>query len=198
MQKILIPLFCLLLINTCNAQNEFQKGFLVALNGDTIQGLVKDRKEDMFPKLYEKIRFKQSDKKVTSKYHASEIKAYSVNGQLYESANESALEDGLLGRLQPENTQDNSIFLKVITKGPASHYQLEWVEQESGVIETIDYLKKTNSPIFIRSTQGIFGLKKRRITEYFNDCPILQSKIESKELVTSQEVVNFYNDWILD
>lgn len=170
----------------------------MALNGDTIQGLVKDRKEGMFPKLYEKIRFKQSGKKVTRKYHASEIKAYSVNGQLYESANESALEDGLLGRLQPENTQGNSIFLKVITKGPASHYQLEWVEQESGVIETINYLKKTSSPIFIRSTQGIFGLKKRRVTEYFNDCPILQSKIESKELVTSQEVVNFYNDWILD
>ena len=39
------------------SQKDYQKGYIVSNEGDTIQGFVKDRKEGAFGKLYKKIYF---------------------------------------------------------------------------------------------------------------------------------------------
>jgi hypothetical protein len=59
----------------------------------------------------------------------------------------------------------------------------------------MDLLIKWEDAYFIRSTQGIFGLKKKTLSKYFDDCPELVRQIESKELKKVPEVVNFYNSY---
>ncbi len=44
----------------------------------------------------------------------------------------------------------------------------------------------------VRVTQGIMGLKQKRLVEYFNDCPALVKAINNKTLNTAPEVYNFY------
>ena len=44
----------------------------------------------------------------------------------------------------------------------------------------------------VRVTQGILGLKRNRLVEYFWDCPDLVMAIEKKKLKEINEVYNFY------
>jgi hypothetical protein len=44
----------------------------------------------------------------------------------------------------------------------------------------------------VRATQGIFGLKRKLLAEYFEDCPALQKTLEEKDLRSVFEVVDFY------
>ncbi len=53
---LMIPFFFL-------GQKDFRNGYIISIEGDTIIGLVKDRKEPPFGKLYEKIIFKKGSKK---------------------------------------------------------------------------------------------------------------------------------------
>jgi hypothetical protein len=64
------------------AQKHFEEGFIVLNNGDTITGLIKDRKPDPFGKLYKKIRYKGKGK---SRYGPHEILAYKKGEMLFES-----------------------------------------------------------------------------------------------------------------
>ncbi len=45
----------------------------------------------------------------------------------------------------------------------------------------------------VRVTQGIFGLKKNLLVEYFNDCPALVKKIRSGEFKEPYYIAKFYN-----
>jgi len=47
----------------------------------------------------------------------------------------------------------------------------------------------------VRVTQGILGLKRKRLIEYFWDCPDLVQAIEKKELNEIHEVYNFYLEY---
>ena len=60
----------------------------------------------------------------------------------------------------------------------------------------IDYFKRKDDDYMVRVTQGIFGLKKKRLAEYFKDCPELVQKIEFKELKRPFEIAQFYNNCI--
>ena len=44
----------------------------------------------------------------------------------------------------------------------------------------------------VRVTQGILGLKRKRLVEYFWDCPTLVQAIEKKKLNKIDEVYDFY------
>ncbi|MEL7004185.1 MAG: hypothetical protein AAFN93_15805 [Bacteroidota bacterium] len=178
------------------AQPDFENGFIVMNNQDTLKGTVRDRTEGVFPKLYKKVRFKASGKKKARKYSADQIKGYSKGGQLFESVMKKDLDDELLGLQLTDSKSYDRVFLKVVLRGPASYYQLEWLDQDAQQIDRADYIKKENSPTFVRSTQGIFGLKKKKLAAYFDDCPDLQQKIRNKEMTSSMEVVKFYNDWM--
>ena len=41
-------------------------------------------------------------------------------------------------------------------------------------------------------TQGVLGLKRKRLIEYFGDCPELITAIEAKELKEILDVYYFY------
>jgi hypothetical protein len=87
-------------------------------------------------------------------------------------------------------------FLLLKTEGPVSHYSYYFEpEPNSRLILDVDYIKKGNGPL-IRSSEGVFGLRRKRLSSFFSDCPELVKKIQSKEFKYVFEVVDFYNDWI--
>ncbi|MFT6371089.1 MAG: hypothetical protein ACJAWH_002174 [Maribacter sp.] len=47
----------------------------------------------------------------------------------------------------------------------------------------------------VRETQGIFGVKRKRLSHFFTDCLPLAAKIQNKELKYVFEIVDFYNEW---
>jgi len=84
-------------------------------------------------------------------------------------------------------------FLKVIEKGYLTYYQREF--EYSDYIDQIDLFKRDNEDYLVRVSQGVFGLRKKSLAAYFNDCPELVEKIKNNELKTAIEITRFYNSW---
>jgi hypothetical protein len=63
----------------------------------------------------------------------------------------------------------------------------------------MDMLLKEGDDYFIRATQGLFGLKKKVLSDYFQKCPELVEKIGQKEIIDPSALVDYFNancaDW---
>jgi hypothetical protein len=188
----LVLFFLFALPNPILGQKHYEEGYVVLNNGDTIIGRIKDRTPDPFGKLYKKIRFKGKGK---SKYGPDEILSYKKGDALYEII---SLIDGK-GFLSQDYSiafdGRNPVFIRVVERGPVNHYLLEFQDADSGYFDHISYFQKSNGRELVRTTQGIFGLRRKRLASLFHDCPLLVDKILNKELKTSYEVVTFYNTW---
>jgi len=66
------------------------------------------------------------------------------------------------------------------------------VDSESNYLDYTPLFYKEGSDEMVRVTQGILGLKRKRLIEYFWDCPELAQAIDKKELNEIDEVYNFY------
>ena len=175
-------------------QKDYQRGYVITNDNDTLFGQVKDRKLPPFGKIYKKIRFR-SNSIFTKKFGPMQIKGYKQDDLEFES-----LWISVSYRFFTENYSSipgsgEKQFLKVIMKGFLTYYHLEFVDQESDYIGEIPLYKRENEPSFVRVTQGIFGLKKKRLGQYFSDCPELVNKIENEELKDPVEIAIFYNLW---
>jgi len=83
--KIATAFLCavLLSITQISAQFDFQKGYIITLNGDTLNGFVKDQ---TFDQLSRQVVFKKSRKANSDTYLPAELKAYGFNdGDVFES-----------------------------------------------------------------------------------------------------------------
>jgi hypothetical protein len=69
------------------------------------------------------------------------------------------------------------------------------LDEESKFVDHIPLFYRTGSNEMVRVTQGILGLKRNRLVEYFRDCPALVQAIEQKELNEIDEVYNFYIEY---
>lgn len=188
----LILFFLISLTNLVTAQKHFEAGYVVLNNGDTLVGMVKDRTPDPFGKLYKKIRFKGEGK---SKYGPDEILSYKQGDNLYESI---GLEDAV-GFLSQDysialNDRD-AVFIKVKQRGPVTYYQLEFQDPDSSYYDYYAYFKKADGNELVRTTQGLFGLRKKKLASFFSDYPVLAEKILNGEFKYPNEVASFYNEW---
>lgn len=175
------------------AQKDYQTGYIVTNNNDTIVGFVKDRKQPPFGKLYKKIYFKKKHKK--KKYSPNQILAYKQGDNLFESLWFQDNTYPFQGTYSGKPNYGSKAFLKVIVKGYLTYYHWEFEDPESDYIDFIGFFKRKNEDSFARVDQGIFGLKKKSLVKYFQDCPELVSKIESGGIKNPIEIVNFYNLW---
>ena len=160
-----------------SAQNNYQEGYVVTNQNDTLYGSVSDRRDGPFGGIHEKIRLK--GKGLRKRFSPKRIKAYKIGNTTFRSMY-------LFGEMN---------FLKVVSEGYVNHYVFELQEQGEQLILDIDYFQKGELGPLIRVTQGVFGLKKKRLTAFFNDCPPLVQKIRNKEFKYAFEVADFYNDW---
>ncbi len=176
------------------AQKGYESGYIITNSNDTIVGFVKDRKPPPFGKLYKKIYFKSAKNK--RKYSPLQILSYKQGNREFES-----IWIEVSGHLIEENyTSKTNIgkkqFLKVDLKGFLTLYQMEITDPDSDYIDQILLFKRMDENYLQRVTQGLFGLKKKKLQIYFKDCPELLLKIENQELNTPIEIAKFYNTWI--
>ena len=197
--KIVFTITTLLLLSTqasLLAQPGNTSDYLALNSGDTLFGTVKHvDQRGMSPKFYKKIRLTDSRSK-RKKYKRNDVSAFRVNNTSYEGFwlyQSSQLIVFLNPKYDIDSQNGERYFLRVISKGQLSHYLLEWWDQEGSSLSWMDLLKKEEDQYFLRATQGIFGLKRKALANYFFNCPDLKDQIEQKRIKEVWQVVDFYN-----
>jgi hypothetical protein len=179
----------------------YEKGYLISLEKDTLQGWVQDRDNGTFEDLYERIRFIPEGKRWKKKYGPNDIIGYGYGSNVFEAV---PLKEEMLLFVNMYYTKGNytKVFLKRIQQNAhLTHYEKEFVFEDNDVITSFSLFHKTNADQMVRVTQGILGLKKKRLKEYFHNCPNLLSAIDSRGLTTVQEVYDYYSkqyQWIVE
>lgn len=189
---------CLLLLQTSlSAQDSDAQDYLVLNMGDTLYGNVKHIDErGAMRKYYKKIRLTDRYGK-QKKYKRKDVSAFSVNNARYEGfwLHQSSQKIILVNpKYDIDQKNGEKHFLKVMSKGKLSHYQLEWFEQGEALLMGMDLLRKEEDPFFIRATQGLLGLKRKVLLDYFFECTKLKEQIKERQLNEVREVVDFYHN----
>ena len=188
-------LFALLLLPVLvSGQKDYQTGYIITNKNDTLKGKVKDRKPPPFGKLYKKIRFKKN-RLAKRKYGPNQISGYKQGENQFESLWIDVSPNIFKKKYTSIPDFWEKSFMKVIVKGYLTYYHWEFQDYESDYIDEISLYKRYDEPYFARVTQVIFGLKKKRLAEYFQDCPELVYKIGNGELKEPLEIAIFYNNW---
>ena len=175
-------------------QKDYQSGYIITNKNDTIIGLVKDRKSPPFGKIYKKIRFK-NNKILRRKYGPHQISGYKQGENEFESLWIKVFHVFFREKYISIPNSGKKYFLKVVVKGYLTYYHWEYEEPESDYIGEISLYKREHEEYFVKVTQGIFGLKKKKLIPYFQDCPELVYKIENGILKNPVEIAKFYNKW---
>ncbi len=178
------------------SNNGFEDGYIITNANDTLYGQIKDRKVGTFSKLYIKIIFKNK-KGRKKKYDAKSIIAYKRGVDEFVSL--WFLENPYFFDLRATSSagKGKKLFFKHIMKGHLNYFYHEYVE-ENGIIDHRGYFKKEDEAEMIFVRTGLFGLNKKQLNSYFKDCPSLQNKIMSKTFTKPYEIVNYYNNWVLN
>lgn len=171
--------------------------YLVLKTGDTLYGNIEYKKDSgVNYKYLNKIRLTNALGK-QKRYKRDQVAAFSTNNFIYEGfwLNQESERLVLLNpRYEIDYKNGDYYFLKVMSKGTLSYYQLEWWEQGESLLMSMDLLKKEKDEYLIRATQGILGLKRKVLTNYFRDCPILAQQIQQKQFNKVFQLVSYYND----
>lgn len=167
----------------------YEPGYIILKSNDTLHGMVRNRKDGM---LLEKIKFKNIRDK-TKRYSAEELLGYKAGIHTYEAL--WFAEDNALFKFNYYNRPDvcKKVFLKVMAKGALNCYAKEFIHDDNDYPDQFELFQRQGETTFERATQGIFGLKKKRLSHYFRDCPTLVEKINNRSLKTPLEVVAYYN-----
>jgi hypothetical protein len=176
------------------SQLNYQEGSVVLRSGEVLKGSIADRKEGFRTTLLKKIKVKQDGKLFSQSLKPKDIERYNIGSDSFLSIpiqrNTSLFKTEII-----EIGKGNYTLFKVIETGPLSLLIYEYVDPENGYVETIPYLKKANDSRLVRATQGVFGLKRKSLVSFLQDCPELVELIENKKITTPVEVVTFYNNW---
>ena len=195
MERCTCLLFCVLLLIMLPfgawSQRHYQPGYVVLQQGDTLYGKIKDRRPEPFGKIYESIRFRNGGL-FAKRYGPQDLQWYKAGERLYESCWLSYDISLFSTRMISIPGRGQKEFMRVLVKGPLTYYSLETTQDDSGYYNDIPYLKREDKSEFVRATQGIFGLRRKLLAEYFNDCEKLQEALHNNDVSTVFEIVNFY------
>ena len=193
LKKYILLILVSLMIIPAHAQKKgYSKGYIINSEGETVEGWVKDRSNGPFIDLYTRIRFKPDNAVIRRKYSPDEILGYGLNDQYFESV-PLAEESAFFKIRYYLDDRNHRVFLKVISwEGDLTYYHWEYMDDESNYVDYIPLFYRTGSDEMVRVTQGILGLKRNRLIEYFQDCPAMVQAIENKDLNEIDEVYDFY------
>ncbi len=171
-------------------QKGFFPGYIISNSGDTLTGKIKDRKSGTFVKLYKKIRFKPV-KGFRKHYNPNDIQGYKIGNQKFITMDVNDEIVFFKHMVYGNPNSNNRQFIKVVSEGYLSWYQKEYVD-ESG-LSSRSYFKRKDESEMVYVRIGLFGLNKKRLAAYFDDCPELADKILRKKIKTPEEILRFYN-----
>ena len=189
---ILLILFASTILPAHAQKKGYSHGYIINLEGETVEGWVKDRSSGTFLELYKRIRFKEDGTWGNRKYSPDEILGYGLNDQHFESV--PLFEETAFFKFRYYIHEDyERIFLKVISmNADLTYFHWEYIDSESNYLDYTPLFYREGSDEMVRVSQGILGLKRKRLMEYFWDCPELAQAIDKKQLNEVDEVYNFY------
>lgn len=197
--KISTLVFLMLTIKTTLlAQISTTSDYIVLITEDTIYGTIKNI--DLYnttSKFNKRLKFISANGK-RKKIKREEVLVFKYGNDVYESFWLYQSSDKITfvnPRYDIDEKRGKQHFLKVVSKGKISHYLLEWVDGEFSSVSSMSLLKKETDLFLIRADQGVLGLKRKVLGEYFTNCPDLQQKITEKLITEVVEVVDFYNTY---
>lgn len=187
--------------NSLFAQEGKPLDYIVLYTKDTLYGTVAHIDEKGIHRVfYKKIRITLLNGK-RKRYNRKKVLAFRINDSCYESfwLSQSSQKIMLVNPMYDIDSKNGEqYFLRLVTKGALSHYELEWLNQGSATLWSMSLLRKENDWSFIRADQGLLGLKRKILLNYFFDCPILQEEIKNRQLTKVSQVVDFYNTNCMD
>lgn len=186
-----MPVLLLSMGSKVLAQAEYKKGYLVTLSNDTISGYIQEKSSFEYTKKTKFIFKDEQGKK--RKFKVNKIKAYYIDNDWYEGIWVLESTVRLVNSYTTKDGYGERKFLKVIERGELIHYQEELEDQGSQFIQSVDFIKRPQEDRMVRATQGLLGLKRKRLIEYFQDCPSLRSQIENKQVNTVAEILDFHS-----
>jgi len=192
-RKYIILILLAFMITPANAKKKgYSQGYIITNEGETIEGWVKDRSSGTFTDLYTRIRFKADNARIKRKYRATEILGYGLDNRHYESVPLVEESEFFRSRYYIHDDKDR-IFLRIISGNiELTYYHWEYIDGESNYLDYTPLFHRNGSCEMVRVSQGILGLKRNRLMEYFRDCPELVLAIKNKGLNEVLEVYNFY------
>ncbi|MGX1930064.1 hypothetical protein [Flagellimonas sp. 2504JD4-2] len=157
------------------------KGYILLHSGDTLTGFIKDRSPEPFVSLYAKIRFKQDSSSRTKKYDADDIFGYGFDGNHFLSVPFREEQEMWISRYYSDSSSPRR-FLKVIKQSEhLMYYEQLFIHDDNFYLDFIPFFHKPNSNQMVRVTQGILGFKKKRLLEYFSECPDIIQVLYAKD-----------------
>lgn len=181
------------LILCCSFQDvraqTYEPGYIVLNSKDTLRGTVKDRNDGA---LFKKIRLKNERGRV-KRYSAEDLLGYKAGIYTYESIWYAEENQFFRFDYYSRPGYDEKIFLKVLAMGPLRCYAREFIHGDNDYPDQFELFLREGETTMERATQGIFGLKKKRLANYFWDCPTLVEKINNRSLTKPLEVTAYYN-----
>ena len=198
LRSILVISIAIFLFPLHAQKKGYAEGYIITWEGDTLQGWVKDRSPGYSAGLHSRIRFKPNDRWLRKKFGPEDIFGYGYNDLTFESL--PLREESEFFRFRYVLDEGNRrVFLKVISRSePLTYYHWEYTDGESDYVDYIPLFHKSYSSEMVRVTQGLLGLKRNRLQEYFRDCPELVSAIGNKEINEIMEVYSFYLSYCVD
>lgn len=175
----------------CQKKDYFE-GYIITQNSDTIRGLVSDRDSGPYQELYSKIRFIEDGTRKRKKYSPDQILGYGYDNSHFISI---GLKEEFILFVNKYFVGSNypKVFLKLIeTNSHLTYYRKEFIHDDNQFLDDFPLFHINGSSQMVRVTQGLLGLKRKRLSEYFNDCPELVEKINQLEINTTNEVYDFY------
>jgi hypothetical protein len=195
----LVVTICISSCRTLSIPNDKPLDNIVLVTGDTLYGKVDYFNEGFaWSEFYRKIRLTDTNGK-KRRFNRKKVLSFRVNGYDYESFmldEETKLFKN--GRFfDPKYYIDqNGVqhFLKVITKGKLSHYELEWIDYDNNDLESSDLIKKMDDKFFIHANNVRGRVAQKAVSRYLSDCQGIQKIIMKKDFKYVFQMVDFYNE----
>lgn len=175
--SLVLALFVLLSVSkNVSAQVKFFKGYVVLLNGDTLNGEIKKNLKKEFDN-FTRANFRKSEGGELKTYRADKIKEYVVDGTTFVS----------------RNVDGEQMFVKRLSKGSVNLYEAQMeVLQMNDVKVKSDYYMEKEAGEFVKIKSGKF---KKQIVDVMGDNEEIVKGLEQKKYDYDNilEVFNAYN-----
>ncbi|MCH7396469.1 hypothetical protein MM236_00655 [Belliella sp. DSM 107340] len=178
---------------TTNKKFNYKQGSVTLKNGKTIYGNVANIKHGFRDQLLDKIRIKPNDKSLSKKYRPSKISGFSMGDRKFVSWRVKRNNALLKEAYSIHSGKKHKVF-ELQSEGYLSIY-LEYFLDDDLQIQSVPFFLKRDETIMVRATQGVFGLKRKFLSDYFADCPQLVDLIDENSITSPDEVATFYNNF---
>ncbi|RPI41657.1 MAG: hypothetical protein EHM46_06135, partial [Bacteroidetes bacterium] len=180
--------FILIIVPSLYSQEAFSPGYVILNSGDTLHGQVRDRDLSR-DAIFKKVRFRE-EHHGTKRYGPYDIEGYRIGDIEFDSRWFEEEAEFFKFFYFCRAGVGEKTFLKVLERGELTCYYREYIDPDSGYPDGYELFQRAGEDHFERATQGILGLKMKRLSAYFADCPSLVRQINNGEIRTPGEMAD--------